>query len=419
MGNRMGRESVKHLALTGGAEHEKEVGAVIQYAPSAVVQVEKAGGEGGWRSGGRGRELATLSAGSREGEVRRLETSKELGKMMKEGETSMVAIEEIEEGKEDRESDEKGVSMEGEYAFTKAVGDFCREGVREGSYKGSYILNIREQMEERVRRNEGEGRKRMVLFVGGSQMGRLMREVRNVGHQVVSECVWIKVRGELNDEEAGRVLNEVREMEVRADTVIFGGPGNSLVKHGKSGSRGHHPERVVTVEKNGKGEVVRMGVRYHMTEPARVTMTERRELADRMVKLMEGVTEEVRAEEGVYVTMFPRHVEKCCGREGHMTDGDCLTMASVRRDLDRDVKDELRDKGGIIRHMDWWRLLKLDGEGTVREVASKGIVDRDGVHLTVRMNRTAAVSICHRMMEGPMEEDWSEASTSSKRPRMN
>jgi hypothetical protein len=38
--------------------------------------------------------------------------------------------------KERRETFDKGVSVEAEYAFTKAVGDFCREAVKEGSFKG-------------------------------------------------------------------------------------------------------------------------------------------------------------------------------------------------------------------------------------------------------------------------------------------
>ena len=55
--------------------------------------------------------------------------------------------------------------------------------------------------------------------------------------------------------------------------------------------------------------------------------------------------------------------------------------------------------------------------GSLKE---KNVVSGDGVHLSVSMNRIAAVSLCHRIMEG-VEEDWSETdteSTASKRRRL-
>jgi hypothetical protein len=76
---------------------------------------------------------------------------RELGRMLaeREGETD--------EGREGRESFENGVSMEGEFAFTKAVAAYCKEAVREGSFRGNYVLNIKEQMEQRAMRAEREG----------------------------------------------------------------------------------------------------------------------------------------------------------------------------------------------------------------------------------------------------------------------
>ncbi len=34
--------------------------------------------------------------------------------------------------------------MEAEYAFTKAVGEYCREAVKEGSFRGGYRMNLKE-----------------------------------------------------------------------------------------------------------------------------------------------------------------------------------------------------------------------------------------------------------------------------------
>jgi hypothetical protein len=294
--------------------------------------------------------------------------------------------------------------------------------VREGTFKGNYVMNLREQMEDRMRRGEGEARKVKVLFVGGSQMGRVKNEVVNVGHQVVSECGWVAVKGELSEAEMVRVVREVRDQGIKADKVIFGGPGNSLVKHGKGPGRGHHPERMVTVERDLSGNIVKVDVRYHMTEPVRVSMTERRGLTDRMVRLMEGVSKETGASEGIYVTMFPRHVERCCHREGHMTDGDCMTMTSVRMDVDRDIREEVRERGVKVRVLDWWKVLKLEGEGAVKDILDNNVVCGDGVHLTPIMNKTVAVYLCHRLLEtvGEEEEDnIMSVGSSSKRSRHN
>jgi hypothetical protein len=419
LSGRMMRESIRHLSLTGGVEHEEGEVVNIIYVPSMVVQKEKGQMEGGWRTGAvRGKELIELRAGVREVRVKRMSQSRMLGKMQEAGGARMDTGEQEEE-RRSRESDEHGVSMEGEYAFSKAVGDFCREGVREGTYKGNYVLNIKEQMEDRVRRREGEAKKLRVLFIGGSQIGRIMDEVTKVGKQVVSECQWVKVSGELTDEVKWDVIGELREKGSTWDKVVYGGPSNSLVKHGVGEKRGHHPERMVTVEKDSTGKVVRMGVKYHMTEPVRVTMTERRDLVDRMMELMDIVTEEKAAEEGIYITMFPRHVERCCGREGHMGEGDSLVVASVRRDLDRDIREELKDKGGRVKVVEWWRLLKMEKEGTLKEIIEKRVVSNDGVHLSPNMNRLAAVSLCHRLLEGPEEDDiWSETSSVSKKQKM-
>ncbi len=101
-----------------------------------------------------------------------------------------------------------------------------------------------------------------------------------------------------------------------------------------------------------------------------------------------------------------------------MTDGDSLTLSSVRIDLDKDIREELKDRRLDVSVMEWWRLLKLDGECAVGTIKDKGIVSGDGVHLCSSMNRTAAVVLCHRFMEGA-EEEWSETdSVQSKRRRL-
>jgi hypothetical protein len=70
-----------------------------------------------------------------------------------------------------------------------------------------------------------------------------------------------------------------------------------------------------------------------------------------MVKLVSGVNELFPETEVVYVTMFPRHVEKCCDRMGHMTDNDTVITDNLRRDVDRDIVDTLRDSD---RRIGFW-----------------------------------------------------------------
>ncbi len=124
----------------------------------------------------------------------------------------------------------------------------------------------------------------------------------------------------------------------------------------------------------------------------------------------------------VYVTMFPRHVERCCDKNDHMTENDTVVMDNLRRDVDRDIVDTLRDMGMNIRVLEWWDLLGLDNDKTVADVKKMKLVENDGVHLSVRANRCAAVSMCIRLREeeneNEHEDDRSEAGRYIKKARL-
>ncbi len=49
--------------------------------------------------------------------------------------------------------------------------------------------------------------------------------------------------------------------------------------------------------------------------------------------------------------------------------------------------------------MDWWDQLRLENDMTVMEVQEMGVIKGDGVYLTSRANRVAAVALCYRMKE--------------------
>jgi hypothetical protein len=66
--------------------------------------------------------------------------------------------------------------MEAEFTFVKAVEGFCREAVKEGGYKGSYLMNVKEQMRRRVRSEVAAVSKVRVLTIGASEVSRMRVE---------------------------------------------------------------------------------------------------------------------------------------------------------------------------------------------------------------------------------------------------
>ena len=417
VGKKAGRDSIGHLAETGGEDREKEICGRMVYNPRVIIQRERSGGAGGWRGGAKGMELVELGDRVREIEVRRVLPSTGLGRL-DDGCMDGEKDSEEESERKIRESFENGVSMEGEFAFGKAVGEFLRQAVREGSYRGNYVLNLREQMEQRAARESREGGKVKAVVIGGSQMGRIGNEMIRVGGAVISEQRYIAVKGQLTDEEADRVIGELKGSGVRAEKVLVGGPSNSVLVHGRESERGHWPERSVNVVRGPNGEVTRMETRYHMTEPSRITMMERGRLVKRTVSLLRRIREVTGARDITYVTMYPRHVTRCCSRKGHMSDGDCLTANSIRREVDQDIVEEIGEKLEGVRSVEWYTTLKLDMEPAVRELEKLAIVSEDGVHLSFSKNHTAAVFLCNRMQEMDMLDSDLESQCSSKRMRL-
>jgi len=112
----VGRESVAHLAEAGGSEVEVGEGGTDTYRPS-FNKLHARGGKGELKD--RWNVLTFIKGGRREVNGGRAMPAREISKVMKGKEG------EADEGKRRRESFENGVSIEGEFAFTKAVSDYC------------------------------------------------------------------------------------------------------------------------------------------------------------------------------------------------------------------------------------------------------------------------------------------------------
>jgi hypothetical protein len=133
----------------------------VIWQPSCLLLKSRHGGDG--EVGNKGNVLKTVGGDTEEWRVGELFPAKEISRM-----TGGKA--EGDKGKEEvtaRESFENGVSIEGEFAFTRAIGSYCREAVREGRYKGGYKFNIKEQMAQRALVEKRKTEKVRVLFMGG------------------------------------------------------------------------------------------------------------------------------------------------------------------------------------------------------------------------------------------------------------
>jgi hypothetical protein len=85
---------------------------------------------------------------------------------------------EREEEKKERGDFGNGISIEGEFAFTKALGDFCKTAVGSGRFKGNYRFNLKDQMQQRARLDGKNMVEAVVVIVGGGGGGARWEEKR-------------------------------------------------------------------------------------------------------------------------------------------------------------------------------------------------------------------------------------------------
>jgi hypothetical protein len=118
-------------------------------------------------------------------------------------------------------SERNGISVEGEFVFSRAVGEFLKE-VRAGLFKGNYMLNLKEQMKMRYMRESGGDKRVRILLVGASQIDRIGAElVKNHGDKV-RVVGRVRMSAEHTELEHEEIVEEVRNQKDKIDVVVIG-----------------------------------------------------------------------------------------------------------------------------------------------------------------------------------------------------
>jgi hypothetical protein len=311
--------------------------------------------------------------------------------------------EEVDEGERKRGSFEGGVSVEGEYAFTKGVEAFCKAAVKEGRFRGPYLLNVKEQLTMRVRRELEEKGKVRVVTVGASEMSRIRKEWVKSGGGKLELGEEIRVKGSLDRKEGVRIEEELESVVISPDKVVIAGPGNSLMAHERGGVREGRVRRVVTVKVDKDGKVEGLTSCYHLTEPDRLTMCERVIVA----KVVGGWVRKCRdlwpLVDIYYVGILPRHIWKCCDERRHMSDVDPQVIDTGRRALEDDILDEIRRTGERVEKVKWSEVYGMEVEPSLEEIRRRDIVSGDGVHLTTKVSGLVAGLLYRRLLESELE----------------
>jgi len=297
----------------------------------------------------------------------------------------------------------EGVSLEGEYSFTKGIEAFCKVAVREGRYKGTYLFNLKDQMTMRVRKSvEGSGKVRVVT-IGASEMGRIRKEWEKVGEGKLEVGEEIKVKGGLDRKEGVRLEELLEKVVVSPDKVVISGPGNSLMAHEGGGARAGVVRRMVTVRVDGEGKVEGLDCKYHLVEPGRLTMCERSVVAQVVSGLVRKVRDLWPLCEIYYLSILPRHVQMCCQDRRHMSEVDPQVINRGRLDLDEDIKNEVRRSGESVVSVGWAESLGMESEPTLDEIRRLGVVSDDGVHLTTKLCGKVAGLLYRRLVSRELE----------------
>jgi hypothetical protein len=186
-GEKSGREEICALSETGGRETEDDEEQTVIWRVTFMIAHGRQAGTNVLRE--RGNTLTLLREGRVEWKLKKAGLAREIQRLTggdgnrQKDVTEMEGMEdttdmrrqhkEVNDMQRKRDSFERGVSIEGEFAFVRAVGEFCKKGVRAGRYRGNYNFNLKRQMEvrEMIERKSERREDVSVVFVGGEPIG--------------------------------------------------------------------------------------------------------------------------------------------------------------------------------------------------------------------------------------------------------
>ncbi len=143
MGRESGRVELVHLSETAGREEGEQSGEAVFLKP--VGMLLRSQRKESMELGSRGNVLTALKGERMELHLKEALPSKEISRLMGVVRGAGGGGRE-DEAERKRGSFGEGVSLEGEYAFTKGIEAFCKVAVREGRYKGTYLFNLKDQV---------------------------------------------------------------------------------------------------------------------------------------------------------------------------------------------------------------------------------------------------------------------------------
>ena len=88
-----------------------------------------------------------------------------------------------------------------------------------------------------------------------------------------------------------------------------------------------------------------MQVLYHLTDPVKGNKGERRQLVERTVELVSELRDTYPMAEIIYLSMFSRHVVRCCREISHMQEDDCFMVSGFGRGVESEVRETLQEMG--------------------------------------------------------------------------
>jgi hypothetical protein len=165
----------------------------------------------------------------------------------------------------------------------------------------------------------------------------------------------------------------------------------SQIKHGRMEIRGFGPEKRIVCK-----EDCMIVTEFHLTEPSKTTVREKERSTGLVQMMVEDLGREFPESEIVYVGLLPRHVEKCCSDRSHMQEEDVVILHNGRKEFDQMVRERI---GKTTEIVEWYELLGMEKEPSIREIREKKIVSSDGVHMEKKWNRRAAVNLIGRIVE--------------------